>query len=467
MKTYKSVYLFCRDFRLTDNLGFLSCYKQSEQICLAFVFTPTQTKNNTYFSNQSFSFMCNCIEEMNKILYEKYKTKIHIFYGETINILKQIKKDYGYNYDALFYNEDYTPFARQRDNDIKEFCSKNEINVFTAQDYLLKPMGTFTKTDGAPYEVYTPFYHNALTYSIDRPVVSKFQTTSFYNLKGYGKENENVWKKINSLRVEIVDKHFIGGRTKALSILKDIQKFRNYANKRNILSVPTTQLSAYIKFGCVSIREVYHCFLTHFGKDCTLISQLFWREFYYYLVYYFPRVLHGKSLKEKYDKVKWGNPKKNKDAWCEGRTGFPVVDAAMRQMNETGFMHNRGRLIVSAVLIKILNVDWRFGEKIFAERLIDYDPSVNNGNWQWASGSGADSSPYFRIFNPWKQAMDYDPDCTYIKKWVPELKDVPNKDIFKWGEVYKNYKDTEYPGPIVSYTEERKKTLERYKKALI
>ncbi len=464
MKTYKSVYLFCRDFRLTDNLGFLSCYKQSKEICLIFVFTPQQIKDNEYFSNTSFSFMCNCIEEMNKVLYEKYKTKIHVFYGETINILKQIKKDF--NYNAIFFNEDYTPFAKARHNLIQEFCNKNDVEVFTEQDYLLKPMGTLCKADGTPFEVYTPFYHNALKHPIDKPVVSKFQADTFHNLKGHSADANKVWEKVSRFRKVIEDKNFIGGRTKALLILKNIQKFKNYSNQRNILSIPTTQLSAYIKFGCVSIREVYHAFLSHFGKDCTLISQLYWREFYYYLVYYFPKVLHGKSLKEKYDKVKWSNPKKNMDAWCEGRTGFPVVDAAMREMNETGFMHNRGRLIVSAVLIKILDVDWRFGEKIFAQRLIDYDPAVNNGNWQWASGSGADSSPYFRIFNPWKQAMDYDPDCTYIKKWIPELRDVPNKDIFRWGDVCHEYK-IDYPCPIVSYTEEREKTLKKYKKALM
>jgi deoxyribodipyrimidine photo-lyase len=197
-----------------------------------------------------------------------------------------------------------------------------------------------------------------------------------------------------------------------------------------------------------------------------LIDQLLWREFYYYLAYYFPRVLQGKSLKEQYDGIKWNNDPKIFEAWTNGNTGFPGVDAGMREMNSTGYMHNRARLITSGILIKILNIDWRLGEKYFARTLIDYDPSVNNGNWQWSSGSGADSQPYFRIMSPWKQVIDNDPDCEYIKKWIPELADVPVKDILNWGKSYTKYKNIKYPKPIVDYEVMRKEIVDVYKKGI-
>jgi deoxyribodipyrimidine photo-lyase len=180
-----------------------------------------------------------------------------------------------------------------------------------------------------------------------------------------------------------------------------------------------------------------------------------------------PKVLEQKSLKEQYDKIKWENNPKIFEAWKNGNTGFPGVDAGMREMNETGFMHNRARLITSGILIKILNCDWRLGEKYFATQLVDYDPSVNNGNWQWSSGSGADSQPYFRILSPWKQVQDNDPNCEYIKKWIPELNDVPNKDIINWGKYYEKYKNkVKYPKPIVDYDIMRKEIVEVYKKGL-
>ena len=259
-----------------------------------------------------------------------------------------------------------------------------------------------------------------------------------------------------------------GGRENALKILnsKSMQKFINYPTQRNDLSTASTHLSAYIKFGCVSIREVYYSILKSFDINHTLIDQLYWREFYFYLAYYFPRVLQGKSLKEQYDGIKWDNNMKIFESWKKGETGFPAVDAGMREMNETGFMHNRARLITSGILIKILNIDWRMGEKYFATKLVDYDPIVNNGNWQWSSGSGADSQPYFRIMSPWKQAIDNDPDCLYIKKWIPELKDIPNKDIHNWGKSYTKYKNIKYSKPIVDYEFMRKDIVRIYKEGL-
>jgi deoxyribodipyrimidine photo-lyase len=194
-----------------------------------------------------------------------------------------------------------------------------------------------------------------------------------------------------------------------------------------------------------------------------LIRQLYWRDFYANILYEFPRVL-GHSLKPKYDKISWHYSDNLFKKWCNGETGYPIVDAGMKQMNATGYMHNRARLIVASFLVKTLLIDWRKGEQYFSKKLTDYDPANNNGNWQWISGGGADSQPYFRVFNPWRQAEEYDPNCEYIKKWLPELKDVPVKDLLNWDTKYINYKDVKYPKPIVNYEEQRDKVIKMYSK---
>jgi len=220
-------------------------------------------------------------------------------------------------------------------------------------------------------------------------------------------------------------------------------------------------MSAPIKFGCVSIREVYKAF--HGKKD--LIRQLYWRDFYAQIMYNFPYVL-DRAMKPKYNKIRWHYNQTWFNAWCNGTTGFPIVDAGMRQMNETGYMHNRARLIVASFLVKTMLISWQYGEQYFATKLTDYSPENNNGNWQWISSSGADSQPFFRIFNPLTQAEEHDPNCEYIKKWVPELMDVPVKDIHNWSTEFVNYKGIKYPKPICDYSIQREKTLKMYKDAL-
>jgi len=242
-------------------------------------------------------------------------------------------------------------------------------------------------------------------------------------------------------------------------IIKILKKQKHYSHTRDDLSTETSGLSAYIKFGCISIREVYKKFKT----NKPFVRQLFWRDFYANVIYSFPHVL-GHSLKPAYDKIKWSYNHKYIEAWKNGMTGYPVVDAGMRQLNKTGYMHNRARLIVASFLVKTLLVDWRVGEKYFATKLTDYDPASNNGNWQWISGGGADSQPYFRIFNPWEQAKKHDPDCIYITTWIPELKDVPKKDILNWDSEYESYKNIHYPKPLLDYYETKDDTLAAYKK---
>ena len=402
--------------------------------------------------------MLESLEELNDTLNKKYNSKIHYYYGDNVDVLKNIYKKC--NYDSIFFNMDYTPYAINRDKLIKEFCEENKIDCIIKEDYLLMPMGTFLKENDEVYQKYTPFKNNAKKFDIMSPNNYKFNDNKFDNIK-------------TTFHIDKLNKYYVkndeilvrGGRENAMNILKDMNQFSNYVDIRNKLQMKTTHLSAYIKYGCVSIREVFHTVLKLFGINHGIIDQLLWREFYFYLAFYIPRVLEQKSLKPKYDDIKWENNLEIFEAWKNGNTGFPGVDAGMREMNKTGFMHNRARLITSGILIKILNCDWRLGEKYFATKLVDYDPSVNNGNWQWSSGSGADSQPYFRILSPWKQTLDNDPECEYIKKWIPELKNVNNKDIHNWDKNYSKY-DVNYPKPIVDYNKMRKDIIEIYKKGI-
>ena len=238
-----------------------------------------------------------------------------------------------------------------------------------------------------------------------------------------------------------------GGRKEALHLLKNIAHLKNYKEIRNFPALAgTTHLSAHNKFGTVSIREVYQTIVKCFGKTHTLINELYWRDFFTHILYHFPHVL-GEAFHKKYNDIRWENNKNFFKKWCLGMTGFPIVDAGMRELNQTGYMHNRVRMIVASFLVKDLHIDWRWGEKYFAQQLIDYDPAVNNGNWQWAASTGCDAQPYFRIFNPWRQQVQYDPDCVYIKKWLPELINISPKIIH---ELYKN-KMNGYPQPLVDH----------------
>jgi deoxyribodipyrimidine photo-lyase len=228
----------------------------------------------------------------------------------------------------------------------------------------------------------------------------------------------------------------------------------------------TTFLSAYIKFGCVSIREVYHSFKKVYGLNHGLIRELIWREFFAHVLFAYPNVV-GKSYQPRYQHLKWQNSETRLKRWQKGETGFPLIDASMRQLNTTGYMHNRGRMAVATFLVKTLLIDWRHGEKYFATKLTDYDLASNNGNWQGISSTGVDLKPYFRDMNPWIQEIKFDPEAEYIKKWVPELKDVLAKDIHRWTTACQDpkYKSIDYPKPMVDYDEQKEKMLEMYKNA--
>jgi deoxyribodipyrimidine photo-lyase len=374
--------------------------------------------------------MCETLEELRQEL-RSHGSDLYTFYGDTLTILKQLP------IQRLGFNLDYTPFARRRADSILDYCLEKNIPCITAEDYLLAPMGTFLKgdKDKSPYVVYTPFKNVAIQYNVPKPHTPKIQYGTLDSYEPY----LPTYQKQNQIQ---------GGRKEALKRL-DFQ----YQHDQ---FTPTTELSAYLKFGCLSIREAYWA-----NSNAVYRQQLIWREFFYYIACYFPKVLETRSNFK--TTMLWTNSKPAFEQWCQGTTGFPIVDAAMRQLNQTGYMHNRGRLITANFLTRLLGIDWRWGESYFATHLIDYDPCINNGNWQWVAGTGVDRAPYSqRIFNPWIQSAKFDPDAVYIKKWIPELKDIPAKHLHQWDKYFNQY-ESAHPKPMIDYAEARSSRLKHFR----
>lgn len=455
-----SIFIFRRDFRLTDNSGLIEALENSKNVTPIFIFTPEQIDKNSYKSDNAIQFMIESLAELEKKI-KKKKGQLYYFYGKQDKIIKKIIKNN--NIDAVYFNQDWTPYAIKRDESIAKICRKKDIDCLQVEDYTLLPINKLLNQNEEVYKVYGAFYKNAKKFKVQKP-------------KKIKKFNFNKIKTSDNIKLNYIDKFYQknddilvrGGRKNAQKILKTIKKFNQYSTKRNELDYETTHLSAYTKFGCVSIREVYHKMKKHFKPDNQLFNQLFWKEFYVYISKYIPHVLKGKSMKLKYDKIKWDTNNTIFKKWCEGKTGFPIVDAGMRELNKTGYMHNRSRLITSGFLVKLALIDWRKGEKYFAKKLTDYDPAQNNGGWQWSSGSGADSQPYFRIMSPISQSTKFDPDGSYIKKWIPELKDVEPKHLHDWEKFNNLYdlKKINYVEPCLDYKKARKRTMEIYKKYL-
>jgi deoxyribodipyrimidine photo-lyase len=440
-----NLFIFHRDLRIDDNISLNKLSKYGPIFCL-FIFTPTQiTKKNKYYSQRSFLFMCESLIDLREAIHKK-NGELYTTYGEPVECLQNILKHN--KIERIGFNIDYTPYARKRDKSIISFCNKNKIEVITDEDYLLHPISTGLKNDGKPYVIYTPFKDNLISKKVIKPFTSR--TLHFSKLTGLSQSYFPDLSKISKL-----NNLHKGGRKNGLYQLK-ANSSKKYAH--DMLYENTTELSAYIKFGCISIREAYYG-----NSNLVYHQQLLWREFYYYIVYYFPEILEKHyNFQSKFDKIKWINNTGQFKKWCDGKTGVPIVDACMRQLNETGYMHNRGRLITANFLNRMLGMDWRLGERYFAEHLIDYDPAVNNGNWQWVSSTGCDPKPYYqRLFNPYLQGERFDKDCEYIKKWLPELKDVEPKHIHQWDKYCEMHKD-KYICPIIDYKESRERSIKQY-----
>jgi len=457
-KKYKtSLFIFRRDLRLHDNTALNQAALLSETVIPCFIVDPRQAGDkNTFRSDSAVQFMHESLTELDIELRVK-KGHLSFFYGEAEEVITQILKKN--SIDALFFNKDYTPFSVKRDTALALTADKHGCAVHSYEDVLLTNPERVKTLSNTPYTVFTPFFkHTVRTYSIATP--EKLSSINFTSKKIVG-ETPNALKKI--LYKSNTNSHVHGGRKTGLVLLKKIKSFKNYTDTRNLPALETTNLSAHHKFGTISIRETYQTICKELAKNHPLVQQLYWRDFFSHVAYHSPFVF-GQPFKAKYKKLKWENNAKKFAAWCSGTTGFPIVDAGMRQLNETGFMHNRVRMITASFLIKNLHIDWQWGEKYFAQNLVDYDPAVNNGNWQWVASTGCDAQPYFRIFNPWIQQKKFDPECVYIKRWIPEIKTIKPAVIHRW------FKDStpllkQYPRPVVDHTIESKKTKVLYQRS--
>lgn len=456
MKYTNGLFIFRRDLRLIDNIGLNSASKQCEKLYTTFYFTPEQVLNNKYKSENAVQFMIESLFELEKDIKE-LNGELIVLLGEHLKILDMLCSTL--SIEAIFFNKDYSPYSMKRDEIIVNYCKSKNIKCFLFQDYYLyKPEQILTSTN-KPFQKYTPFYNIAIKEEVMKPnrIQIKNLTKNRKKLK-FNYSLDNAYSKL----IKKNDKILVnGGRINGKQRLRDTLKEQEmYDDKRDNLNYNTSFLSAYIKFGCISIREVYNEVKKKFGIKHGIIRELIWREFFANILYHYPEVLKGSYH---YKDIKWKGDIKNFKKWCEGKTGFPVVDAGMRQLNETGYMHNRCRMITATFLVKTLLLDWRLGEKYFAQRLTDYDPASNNGNWQGISSTGVDMKPYFRTMNPWIQSKKFDKNCEYIKKWIPELKDVSVKDIHNWYSCYNKYNT--YVAPIADYKETKEKMMQMYKEA--
>lgn len=426
-----SIFWFRRDLRLKDNHGLYRALESGKKVLPIFIFDEDILDLLENKSDKRVDFIVQTLQTLNSFLKSKNKG-IKIFKGKPLEIYKKLTENY--EIEAVYCNEDYEPYAIKRDQEIADFLASKNINFHQFKDQVIFHKDEIVKADKKPYTVYTPY--------------SKLWLNEFQKVDLQGFPSEKKLDNLLDIPFEELKIEDIGFQKTDLTFEvpeADLHIIKTYEETRNFPAVKgTTQLGVHLRFGTISVRK-----LAKIAKEnnLTFLKELIWREFFMQILYHFPKVANH-SFKSKYDAIPWENNPEFLEKWKAGKTGFPIVDAGMRELNATGFMHNRVRMITASFLIKHLLTDWRIGEAYFAEKLMDYDLSANNGNWQWCASSGCDAAPYFRIFNPDEQQKKFDPDFKYIKKWIPEF-----------GTKY-------YPKPIVEHKKAREKVLKVYKEAL-
>ena len=480
------IHIFRRDYRLHDNTTLIIATAKYDIVIPVFIFTDKQidSANNPYRSDNSVQFLCESLADLD-IQLRNLGSQLYIFYGdefELLDLLCHLLKPY--NVAGVSFNADYTKYSQERDSRINTLCKSNNLECLSLDDICLNNPNSILTTTGKVYSKFTPFWRASASKDIRKPVMNSSKnylqssTAIAKKLKnitelGYISLDEVMKPKSRGGRIlGELNPHLPeqGGREHGLAILKRITDWQDYDDQHDQLAYNTTHLSPFNKYGCVSIREVYHAMLGKLGKESGVVRQLFWRDFFYHLSHANPEI-YQHALNPKYRDIKWQRNPSGFRAWAKGETGFPVVDACMRELNTTGYMHNRGRLIVSNFLCRLMHQDWRLGERYFATRLYDYDPAQNNFGWQvsGANSSGTTSRPLEQtILNPWIQSAQFDPKCEYIKKWCPELADVNPRDLHKWHEystIWLN-NGVQYLAPILDYKMEKEKNLKMYRKYL-
>jgi len=433
MKTPLNIFWFRRDLRLDDNVGFLNALKSDHPVLPIFIFDKA-ILDHLPKDDARVTFIYNTLQKMRNTLQEEHQSSIAMYHDNPKDVFKTLMDEYTIN--TVFTNHDYEPYATKRDKEIEELLSKNKIKFKTYKDQVIFEKDEVVKKDGDPYVVYTPYM---------RVWKENFKS---YNLEIYY-TNDYLNNLVEHTRLPNLSLSDIGF-TKSSQKIEDYTVtptlIQNYEATRNFPAKDaTSKLGPHLRFGTVSVRKMIKKAIAENNE--IFWQELIWREFFMQILWHFPHT-HKEAFKAKYDRIEWRNNETEFKAWCEGKTGYPLVDAGMRQLNQTGFMHNRVRMLVGSFLCKHLLIDWRWGEAYFAEKLHDYDMSSNVGNWQWVAGSGVDASPYFRIFNPTTQIDKFDKQHKYIKQWVPD------------------YQELTYPQPIVDHKEARERCLKVYKEAV-
>lgn len=452
-RTYnRAIFLFRRDLRVHDNTGLIKAVTEASEVLPCFIFDPRQYRDHPYRSVPGLEFMLESLRELDEEL-QRHGGTLFIAEGDPVEQLRALVTSE--QIDAVYFNRDYSPFARARDKAIHDALASSGIKVHHFADTLLREPEEALKDDGTPYSVFTPFYKRTRTAPVDSP--RKIPSARWLHPASTRNLGLDFLDRVHTgVMPGRIDK---GGRTNGLAILRRAESFSEYKDRRDFPSISgTTRLSPHNKFGTVSIREAFHTFAALGAVGEPLVRQFYWRDFFTHVGFHWPHVF-GKAFKPNFDRVEWVDNEENFTRWCDGETGFPIVDAGMRELRETGYMHNRVRMITASFLTKDLHIDWRDGERHFARHLVDYDPCVNNGSWQWASSTGCDAQPYFRIFNPWLQQAKFDPDAAYVKRWVPELRDLSPARIHALAEE-EGY--GRYPRPMVDHAIEKAVTEELF-----
>lgn len=420
-----------RDLRIEDNHGLYQALRVDEPTIPVFIFDREILDKLEDEDDARVTFIHNEIQRV-KAQYEAVGSTLLVAYGRPEEVWKNWLEEYPIA--KVFTNDDYEPYARERDAVIAQLCSEHETSFQTYKDHVIFEKDEVVKGDGTPYVVYSPYSR-----------LWKKQLTGGH-LSGYPSENElGGLYKMDSIEMPTLsemgfkksDLH-IPSRALDEHIVEHYHETRDLPAKRG-----TTRMSIHLRFGTVSIRQLAQ---RAYELSEKYLNELIWRDFYQAIIYHFPRVVN-ESFRPEYDHVEWENNEEQFEKWCTGKTGYPIVDAGMRELNNTGFMHNRVRMIVASFLTKHLLIDWRWGEAYFARKLLDFELASNNGGWQWAAGSGVDAAPYFRVFNPELQMKKFDPKLAYVKQWVPEFQELSYK-------------------PIVDHKMARERAIARYKEGI-
>jgi deoxyribodipyrimidine photo-lyase len=428
-----TIFWFRRDLRLEDNAGLYYALKSGNPVLCLFIFDSAILSNLEDRADARVTFIYKAIESLHQQLHD-HGSSLLVMHDTVENAWNSLLKNY--NIASVYTNHDYEPYAKKRDEVIGELLIKHQIGFKTYKDQVIFEKNEVVKDDGKPYTVYTPYQRKW------------YQTLKPYYLKQY--PNNKYLKnlvKISPLNIPSLKE--IGFEKSELTFPEINYEtiIPGYAEKRNYPAINgTSHIGLHLRFGTVSIRQL--AATAYKAPEKTWLNELIWREFYMMILDHFPKTADH-AFRPEYDRIKWLNDEKLFKAWCDGETGFPLIDAGMRELNSTGYMHNRVRMVVASFLTKDLLIDWRWGERYFADKLLDYELASNVGGWQWAAGSGTDAAPYFRIFNPDSQLKKFDPDFEYIKKWVPEYADF-----------------SKYPKPIVDHAFARERCLKAFKTAL-